>query len=137
MTGWSADEEQDGGAVPAGIIVDGALSMLTCTTQGKKSSHAWISQEEMKTVCPNVTLADYQLIGVNWIALLHGLTCDVDGKKGGTNVNGILADSMGLGKTIQTIAFLAWLRHHNRQKYGYKEPQVIDIDDESKLMDFR
>jgi hypothetical protein len=101
MTGWSAkDEEKDGdAAVPAGIIVDGALAMLECSAnQEKSSSHTWISQEEMKTVCPSVTLADYQLIGVNWIALLHGLTCDVDGKKGETNVNGVLADEMGLGK---------------------------------------
>lgn len=174
MTGWSAkDEEKDGdAAVPAGIIVDGALAMLECSAnQGKSSSHAWISQEEMKTVCPNVTLADYQLIGVNWIALLHGLTCDMDGKKGGTNVNGVLADEMGLGKcflclldiwyrqsddafaggtssrkcvipvivpgkTVQTICFLAWLRHHNRQKNGYKEQKVIDVDDnESKVVD--
>ena len=137
MTGWSAaGENKDGdNGVPEGIIVDGALSLLTCTAQSKTSNHAWISQEEMKTVCPNVTLADYQLIGVNWIALLHGLTCDVDGKKGGTNVNGVLADAMGLGKTVQTIAFLAWLRHHNRQKYGYKEPQVVDIDNESKVID--
>lgn len=44
-------------------------------------------------------LAPYQLVGLNWLALMHS--------KG---VNGILADEMGLGKTIQVIAFLAYLR---------------------------
>lgn len=44
-------------------------------------------------------LAPYQLIGLNWLVLMHN--------KG---INGILADEMGLGKTIQVIAFLAYLR---------------------------
>lgn len=44
-------------------------------------------------------LADYQMIGLNWLAVMH--------KEG---MNGILADEMGLGKTIQVIALLAWLK---------------------------
>ncbi|KAI9806845.1 MAG: hypothetical protein M1833_002502 [Piccolia ochrophora] len=46
----------------------------------------------------STTLKDYQLVGLNWLALLydHGLSC-------------ILADEMGLGKTCQVIAFLAHL----------------------------
>jgi SNF2 family DNA or RNA helicase len=59
--------------------------------------HSWISQELMRKICPNVTLANYQLIGVNWMALLHGMKCEVKGRKSHTNVNGILADEMGLG----------------------------------------
>lgn len=48
-------------------------------------------------------LMDYQLIGLNWLALMH--------KQG---INSILADEMGLGKTIQVIAFLAYLKEvHN------------------------
>ena len=45
-----------------------------------------------------VELKDYQLVGLNWLALLwkHKLSC-------------ILADEMGLGKTCQVIAFLAYL----------------------------
>ncbi len=47
----------------------------------------------------NMQLKDYQLVGVNWLMLLHE-----------KDVNAILADEMGLGKTVQTIAFLAHLR---------------------------
>jgi hypothetical protein len=124
MVGW---QEADGtqGSVPTGIIVDGALSLVQC---GNNSSHSWISQELMQTICPEVKLADYQLVGVNWLALLHGLTCDVDGKKG-ANVNGVLADEMGLGKTVQTITFLAWLRYHNRSAKG--NPPIISLDADS------
>ncbi|KAL8714930.1 MAG: hypothetical protein Q9220_001443 [cf. Caloplaca sp. 1 TL-2023] len=45
-----------------------------------------------------VTLKDYQIVGVNWLSLLfhQRLSC-------------ILADDMGLGKTCQVIAFLAHL----------------------------
>ncbi|KAA3677099.1 SWI/SNF-related matrix-associated actin-dependent regulator of chromatin subfamily A [Paragonimus westermani] len=43
-------------------------------------------------------LKPYQLVGLNWLRLLHH-----------EQVNGILADEMGLGKTIQAIAFLASL----------------------------
>ena len=45
-----------------------------------------------------VVVKDYQLVGMNWLALLFskGLSC-------------ILADDMGLGKTCQVIAFLAHL----------------------------
>ncbi|KAI8437103.1 hypothetical protein MSG28_010455 [Choristoneura fumiferana] len=47
----------------------------------------------------SLTLAPYQLVGLNWLAVLH--------KQG---VSGILADEMGLGKTVQVIAFLAHLK---------------------------
>ncbi|KAJ8379907.1 hypothetical protein SKAU_G00006850 [Synaphobranchus kaupii] len=44
------------------------------------------------------TLREYQQIGVDWLVNLH--------KK---HLNGILADETGLGKTVQTVAFLAHL----------------------------
>lgn len=50
-------------------------------------------------------LAEYQLIGLNWLAILQK-----------NDVNGILADEMGLGKTIQVIAFLAYLKENNLAK---------------------
>ncbi|KAF9075415.1 SNF2 family N-terminal domain-containing protein [Rhodocollybia butyracea] len=51
-------------------------------------------------------LKDFQLTGVNWLAYLWG--------KG---ENGILADERGLGKTVQSIAFISFLFHEMHQ-YG-------------------
>lgn len=51
------------------------------------------------TICPGLVLKSYQLVGVNWLKLLHE-----------NNINGVLADDMGLGKTVQSIAFLGWLK---------------------------
>lgn len=50
-------------------------------------------------------MAEYQLIGLNWLAILQK-----------NDVNGILADEMGLGKTIQVIAFLAYLKENSLAK---------------------
>lgn len=44
------------------------------------------------------SLREYQKIGLDWLAKLY--------KK---NLNGILADEAGLGKTVQVIAFFAHL----------------------------
>ena len=41
----------------------------------------------------------YQLVGLNWMISLYE-----------SGLNGILADDMGLRKTIQTISILAFLR---------------------------
>lgn len=49
-------------------------------------------------VNPDMTLKDYQIMGVNWMLLLYR-----------KNISGILADEMGLGKTAQVISFLARL----------------------------
>ncbi|KAL7628788.1 DNA-dependent ATPase fun30 [Parahypoxylon ruwenzoriense] len=46
----------------------------------------------------SVQLKSYQLVGLNWMSLLHS--------KG---YSGILADDMGLGKTCQVISFIAHL----------------------------
>lgn len=53
----------------------------------------------------DMRLADYQMIGLNWLVVMHA-----------EEMNGILADEMGLGKTIQVIAFLAWLKETGRSK---------------------
>jgi ATP-dependent DNA helicase len=55
-------------------------------------------------LCPGFvgSLRDYQLKGVKWLISLYQ-----------NGLNGILADQMGLGKTIQTIAFLCHLRSKN------------------------
>lgn len=59
-----------------------------------------------KNIPPEMTLKPYQLIGLNWLILLHN-----------RGINGILADEMGLGKTIQVISFLAWLREHGLHRH--------------------
>lgn len=53
-------------------------------------------------------LKSYQLVGLNWLALLDS-----------HNVNAILADEMGLGKTIQAIAFIVYL-HERGKSYETK-----------------
>ncbi|EDW03556.1 SWI/SNF-related matrix-associated actin-dependent regulator of chromatin subfamily A containing DEAD/H box 1 homolog [Drosophila grimshawi] len=53
----------------------------------------------------NLHLADYQIIGLNWLTVMHK-----------QEMNGILADEMGLGKTIQVIAFLAYLKENGLSK---------------------
>ncbi|KAM3137789.1 hypothetical protein pb186bvf_010032 [Paramecium bursaria] len=55
-------------------------------------------------------LKDYQLAGLNWMISLYE-----------KYLNGILADQMGLGKTIQTIGFIAYLA----DKYNIRGPHVI------------
>ncbi len=141
-------------AIPKGMILGGALSLSSLQINGKDHDFEgeekkddregvstigagdamWISNETMRKICPNIVLKDYQLIGVNWMALLNRLTFDIcnhdqlthsskgkNGGRGGGNVNGVLADEMGLGKTCQTIAFLAWLKHY--KTFGSNEPE--------------
>lgn len=45
-------------------------------------------------------LADYQLVGLNWLAIIHS-----------QRMNGILADEMGLGKVIFFLAFFSYLKY--------------------------
>ena len=127
---------------PVGMIVDGALALHDlASVNANDSNHDFISPELMKEICPNITLAGYQIIGVNWMALLHGMKVAVDGSKKKTNVNGVLADEMGLGKTAQTIVFLAWLKYKNqgikpnsKGNDGNEVNQVVDLlesDDEA------
>mmetsp|Transcript_27842 Transcript_27842/g.31267 ORF Transcript_27842/g.31267 Transcript_27842/m.31267 type:complete len:1081 (-) Transcript_27842:1872-5114(-) len=118
MSGWFNNDKDSSSNNPVqGIIMDGAVSLGNLDggeVGSDDSDHKWISNSEMCEACPNVTLSKYQLIGVNWLALLNGMS-----------VNGVLADEMGLGKTVQTIAFLAWLKYRRQSK-------VIDVDTDSK-----
>ncbi|KAI2636033.1 SNF2 family N-terminal domain-containing protein [Xylaria nigripes] len=54
--------------------------------------------EKPRLMAKDITLKSYQLLGLNWMSLLHS--------KG---LSGILADDMGLGKTCQVISIIAHL----------------------------
>jgi len=68
-------------------------------------------QEQPKMINPDLKLTQYQMIGLNWLVLMHK-----------QSLNGILADEMGLGKTIQTIGFLAHLKES-----GDEGPHLIIV----------
>ncbi|KAI1356756.1 SNF2 family N-terminal domain-containing protein [Xylaria sp. FL0043] len=54
--------------------------------------------EKPRLMADNITLKSYQLLGLNWMNLLHS-----------KRFSGILADDMGLGKTCQVISIIAHL----------------------------
>lgn len=82
-------------------------AMLTRSEEGTPSDDINLSKEEraekeQDELVPLLTggkLKPYQLKGVKWLISLWQ-----------NGLNGILADQMGLGKTIQTIGFLAHLK---------------------------
>lgn len=67
--------------------------------------------EQPKSIPQGFKLTGYQMIGLNWLVLMHK-----------QSLNGILADEMGLGKTIQAIAFLAHLK-----ELGDEGPHLIIV----------
>jgi len=69
------------------------------TTKGNSSQMELTEQPHILNA--DMKLTEYQMIGLNWLVLMHKQT-----------LNGILADEMGLGKTIQAIAFLAHLKEN-------------------------
>lgn len=80
--------------------------MITRSKENVKTEDVNLSEEEktekeQKELMPLLTggkLKSYQLKGVKWLISLWQ-----------NGLNGILADQMGLGKTIQTIGFLSHL----------------------------
>ncbi|KAL6273929.1 hypothetical protein ACE6H2_024621 [Prunus campanulata] len=82
-------------------------AMLTRSKEGEKTEDVDLTEEErvekeQKELVPLLTggkLKSYQIKGVKWLISLWQ-----------NGLNGILADQMGLGKTIQTIGFLAHLK---------------------------
>jgi hypothetical protein len=97
---------------------------------GEEGTHL-LQQADIETICPTLVLKDYQLVGVNWLKLLHQ-----------NDVNGVLADDMGLGKTVQTISFLAWLftcredpeRLREQVKLAHEEDDGDDDDDDEDVL---
>ena len=86
--------------------MEGIVEQLTNCSQSSLDL-----QEQPKSLNPNFQLSVFQLIGLNWLVLMHK-----------QSLNGILVDEMGLGKTIQTIAFLAHLK-----ETGEEGPHLIVV----------
>lgn len=64
-----------------------------------EEERAWKEQMEIAPLFTGGKLKSYQIKGIKWMISLWQ-----------NGLNGILADQMGLGKTVQTIGFLAHLR---------------------------
>ena len=71
---------------------------LTSSDSGKNITSERLT-EQPKCIPEPLKMTGYQMIGLNWLVLMHK-----------ESLNGILADEMGLGKTIQSIGFLAHLK---------------------------
>ncbi|XP_015121951.1 SWI/SNF-related matrix-associated actin-dependent regulator of chromatin subfamily A containing DEAD/H box 1 homolog [Diachasma alloeum] len=72
---------------------------LSANMEKAVSAGSHMIPTQPSSLSPELTLAPYQMVGLNWLAVMHS-----------QNVNGILADEMGLGKTVQIIAFLTYLK---------------------------
>ena len=77
-------------------ITDKMSKLVESLTSGESAKEL---TEQPKTIPDGLKLTGYQMIGLNWLVLMHK-----------QSLNGILADEMGLGKTIQAISFLAHLK---------------------------
>ncbi|KAG0205052.1 hypothetical protein BGX28_003216 [Mortierella sp. GBA30] len=95
-TGNGEREDKDD-EEPGLELLDVDANKLEQTEAGKKAMKGFI-RKQPRNMAPGFQLKGYQLLGINWLALLWR-------KK----LSGILADEMGLGKTAQVIAFLAHL----------------------------
>jgi SNF2 family DNA or RNA helicase len=103
------------------MIVDGALAMSTFSSRtpittaaednaAAQDGKALVSREALsKCISPKMVIHDYQLIGVNWMALMNTLEC-YDKRRGKmgrnrakSNVNGVLADEMGLVSVVTIL----------------------------------
>lgn len=91
-------------------IADRMQEIVSTLVSGSEESEGYI-KEQPSILNDRLQLSSYQLIGLNWLAVMHK-----------QEVNGILADEMGLGKTIQAIAFLAYL--HEQKENG---PHLIVV----------
>jgi SWI/SNF-related matrix-associated actin-dependent regulator 1 of chromatin subfamily A len=62
-----------------------------------------------ENMSPDITMKDYQIVGLNWLNLLWSKQHSWSQNDEESPVGCILADDMGLGKTCQVIAFLSHL----------------------------
>ncbi|XP_063752794.1 E1A-binding protein p400 isoform X2 [Eleginops maclovinus] len=91
-----ADKASDSERKPARDIAEVAAATELILPKG--SFRTTSSTRSPAPLLLHGSLREYQQIGVDWLVNLH--------KK---NLNGILADETGLGKTVQTVAYMAQL----------------------------
>ncbi|KAE9096425.1 Protein CHROMATIN REMODELING 19 [Phytophthora fragariae] len=75
-----------------------------------------VTQADIPDICETLELKPYQVVGVNWLLLLHE-----------NKVSGVLADEMGLGKTVQTIAFLLLLKSLENSDKSAAGPHLVVV----------
>ncbi|KAG1709114.1 hypothetical protein DVH05_022746 [Phytophthora capsici] len=75
-----------------------------------------VTQTDIPDICETLELKPYQVVGVNWLLLLHE-----------NKVSGVLADEMGLGKTVQAIAFLLLLKSLEESDKGAVGPHLVVV----------
>ncbi|KAL8694427.1 MAG: hypothetical protein Q9218_000919 [Villophora microphyllina] len=100
---------RDSGIGTPTSATDSADEEVTIRTTAKAAKTDIFGQPSLLN--DGVALKDYQIVGVNWLALLYN-----------KNLSCILADDMGLGKTCQVIAFLAHL-----YEKGNKGPHLVIV----------
>ncbi|KAF9277806.1 hypothetical protein BGZ68_008985 [Mortierella alpina] len=97
------DTDEDDSEEPGMELLDINTDKVEETEAGRRAMKGFI-RKQPRNMAPGFQLKGYQLLGINWLALLWR-------KK----LSGILADEMGLGKTAQVIAFLAHLLETGEQ----------------------
>lgn len=105
---------------------DGALSLRSRTPFNTDSKNQFLGQPSL--LADSVMLKEYQLLGVNWLNLLHSkkLSCilaDEMGTRHPVTCYAIhLQGRLGLGKTVQVICFFAMLKER-----GIRGPHLIVV----------
>ncbi|KAK7756797.1 DNA-dependent ATPase fun30 [Diatrype stigma] len=107
-------ECEERGATLQSIMATWPMDKNGCMKPNSDLSELPISAKP-SLMAEDVQLKSYQLLGLNWMNLLHS--------KG---YSGILADDMGLGKTCQVISFIAQLVD------SYMPPDEEDSDHEDE-----
>lgn len=114
VASWTASE---GPTIEA--VEDGAISLLSLTSWKKSKVQNYLTSQP-NLLSQNVLLKEYQLLGVNWLNLLYrrNLSCILADEMGVYCRKSHSSDThtlLGLGKTIQVISFLAYLKEQGNQ----------------------
>jgi SWI/SNF-related matrix-associated actin-dependent regulator 1 of chromatin subfamily A len=95
---------KDDGLAIASFDETGKESPKVDSGTGTPTPHSSARIEQPASMSKDRRLKDYQLVGLNWLAVMYSLRRKWDKQNGC-----ILADEMGLGKTYQVISFISHL----------------------------